>query len=78
MEHYDPQAIVDSYTEGAEISRVIRTPDHAIMFQIERWFIERYLPKLRRCAEFIETRRDPENNLFLAGAAAFYYNSQDV
>lgn len=31
--------------------------------------IEHYLPKLERCAEFIETRRDPEKNLFLAGPA---------
>jgi len=31
--------------------------------------IERYLPKLERCADFIETRRDPKNNLFLAGPA---------
>ena len=31
--------------------------------------IEHYLPKLRRCADFIETRRDPKNNLFLAGPA---------
>jgi len=30
----------------------------------------RYLPKLERCARFIETRRDPTNNLFLAGPAA--------
>jgi hypothetical protein len=28
-----------------------------------------YLPKLRRCADFIESRRDPANNLFLAGPA---------
>jgi len=28
-----------------------------------------YLPKLERCANFIETRRDPKNNLFLAGPA---------
>ncbi|MCA9426539.1 MAG: hypothetical protein KC994_15770, partial [Candidatus Omnitrophica bacterium] len=28
-----------------------------------------YLPKLRRCANFLETRRDPENNLYLAGPA---------
>jgi hypothetical protein len=28
-----------------------------------------YLPMLERCAEFIETRRDPKNNLFLAGPA---------
>ncbi|GBC94469.1 hypothetical protein HRbin16_00251 [bacterium HR16] len=31
--------------------------------------IARYLPKLERCAEFIESRRDPKNNLFLAGPA---------
>ena len=31
--------------------------------------IEDYLPKLRRCANLIESRRDPENNLFLAGPA---------
>jgi hypothetical protein len=29
-----------------------------------------YLPKLERCASFIESRRDPRNNLFLAGPAA--------
>lgn len=28
-----------------------------------------YLPKLERCAQFIESRRDPQNNLFLAGPA---------
>ena len=31
--------------------------------------IAHYLPLLRRCANFIESRRDPENNLFLAGPA---------
>lgn len=30
----------------------------------------RYLPMLERAAEFIWTRRDPKNNLFLAGPAA--------
>ncbi len=29
-----------------------------------------YLPKLERCANFLETRRDPENNLFLGGPAS--------
>jgi hypothetical protein len=29
-----------------------------------------YLPKLERCAEFLETRRDPKNSLMLAGPAA--------
>lgn len=32
--------------------------------------ISRYLSKLERCANFIESRRDPKNNLFLAGPAA--------
>ena len=31
--------------------------------------IGRYLPKLERCASFIETRREPAKNLFLAGPA---------
>ncbi len=31
--------------------------------------IAKYLPMLERCASFIETRRDPEKNLFLAGPA---------
>jgi len=31
--------------------------------------IARYLPMLERCANFIESRRDPTNNLFLAGPA---------
>ena len=31
--------------------------------------IEKYLPMMERCAAFIETRRDPEKNLFWAGAA---------
>jgi hypothetical protein len=32
--------------------------------------IAHYLPKLERSANFLETRRDPRNNLFLAGPAA--------
>ena len=31
--------------------------------------IKHYLPLLERCANFLETRRDPKNNLFLAGPA---------
>lgn len=31
--------------------------------------IRRYLPMLERCAEFVASRRDPENELFLAGPA---------
>jgi hypothetical protein len=32
--------------------------------------IAHYLPKLERSANFLDTRRDPRNNLFLAGPAA--------
>jgi hypothetical protein len=32
--------------------------------------IARYLPKLERAADFVESRRDPANNLFLVGPAA--------
>jgi len=32
--------------------------------------IAHYLPRLERSANFLEARRDPENNLFLAGPAA--------
>ncbi|MBM3499109.1 MAG: hypothetical protein FJX74_10615, partial [Armatimonadetes bacterium] len=31
--------------------------------------LARYLPKLERCAAFIESRRDPQTDLFLAGPA---------
>lgn len=32
--------------------------------------IEKYLPRLERCAAFIDSRRDPKTNLFLVGPAA--------
>jgi hypothetical protein len=32
--------------------------------------INHYLPRLERSANFLDTRRDPDNNLFLAGPAA--------
>jgi len=35
----------------------------------DREAIGHYLPKLERCANFIESRREPKLNLFLAGAA---------
>jgi hypothetical protein len=41
----------------------------ALLIQRDPKAIEQYLPKLRRCIAFIETRRDPKNNLFLAGPA---------
>jgi len=40
-----------------------------LLISRDRAAIERYLPKLERSANFIETRRDPETNLFLAGPA---------
>lgn len=43
----------------SELMLIRRRPDE----------IAHYLPKLERCAEFIESRRDPKNNLFLAGPA---------
>jgi len=43
----------------AELLLIDRDPDA----------IRSFLPKLERCANFIETRRDPKNNLFLAGPA---------
>jgi hypothetical protein len=35
----------------------------------DRAALDHYLPKLRRCADFLDSRRDPANNLLLAGAA---------
>ncbi len=40
-----------------------------LLISREKEAISHYLPKLERCADFIETRRDPKNNLFLAGPA---------
>ncbi len=40
-----------------------------LLISRDREAIGRYLPKLERCAHFIESRRDPKNNLFLAGPA---------
>ncbi len=40
-----------------------------LLISREERAVRHYLPKLERCARFIETRRDPTNNLFLAGPA---------
>jgi hypothetical protein len=40
-----------------------------LLISRDRQALERYLPKLERCARFIETRRDPTNHLFFAGPA---------
>ncbi|UCD30517.1 MAG: hypothetical protein JSV03_08630 [Planctomycetota bacterium] len=41
-----------------------------LLISRDRQAITHYLPKLARCANFIETRRDLKNNLFLVGPAA--------
>jgi len=41
-----------------------------LLISRDREAIGHYLPLLRRSADFLETRRDPKNNLFLAGPAA--------
>ena len=40
-----------------------------LLISRDREAIAHYLPMLERCANFIETRRDPANNCFLAGPA---------
>jgi hypothetical protein len=40
-----------------------------LLISRDRAALAHYLPKLERAANFIETRRDPTNNLFLAGPA---------
>ena len=41
----------------------------AVLISRDEKAVARYLPLLERAANFIETRRDPANNLFLAGPA---------
>ncbi len=41
----------------------------ALLIGRDEAMIREDLPKLERCANFIESRRDPKNNLFLAGPA---------
>jgi hypothetical protein len=40
-----------------------------LLISLDQATIGKYLPRLERCAGFIETRRDPKNDLFLAGPA---------
>lgn len=40
-----------------------------LLISRDREAIQHYLPMLERCASFIESRRDPEKNLFWAGPA---------
>lgn len=41
-----------------------------LLISRDRALIDHYMPMLRRAAAFIESRRDPEKNLFLAGSGA--------
>jgi hypothetical protein len=41
-----------------------------LLISRDREAVAHYLPKIERSANFIETRRDPKNNLFLVGPAA--------
>lgn len=65
----DSEMVSTGYTDWA-----LEFTAAGIVLQGELLLVERnmaktreYLPKLERCANFIETRRDPVNNLFLAG-----------
>lgn len=40
-----------------------------LLIERDQELTDRYLPQLRRCADFIESRRDPQTNLFLVGPA---------
>jgi len=42
----------------------------ALLISRDRGEIAHYLPMLERAVNFLDTRRDPKNNLFLAGPAA--------
>lgn len=61
---------VDIHDWGMEFTAAgIVLQAELLLISRDRKAIARYLPLLRRCADFIETRRDPETNLFLAGPA---------
>lgn len=40
-----------------------------LLISRDRVAMARYLPKLERCADFVESRRDPDNDLFRVGPA---------
>jgi len=47
---------------------IVMQAEHLLISR-DRKAVDHYLPMLERCANFIETRRDPANNCFLAGPA---------
>ncbi|HOV73656.1 MAG TPA: hypothetical protein PK967_06765 [Candidatus Hydrogenedentes bacterium] len=61
---------IDIHDWGMEFTAAgIVMQSELLLISRDRKAIEYYLPMLERSANFIETRRDPKNNLFLAGPA---------
>ncbi len=61
---------VDIHDWGMEFTAAgVVLQAEALLVQRDPKALARYLPKLERSAEFIESRRDPKTNLFLAGPA---------
>jgi hypothetical protein len=61
---------VDIHDWGMEFTAAgLLMQAEALLIGRDATAVKHYLPKLERCANFIETRRDPKNNLFLAGPA---------
>jgi len=61
---------VDIHDWGVEFTAAgIVLQSEALLVERDPEAIARHLPMLRRSAEFIESRRNPDNNLFLAGPA---------
>jgi hypothetical protein len=60
--------IHDWYFEGAAAGVVMQA--EILLAGRNRVAIEKYLPHMERACDFIETTRDPANNLFLVGPAA--------
>ena len=61
---------VDIHDWGMEFTAAgIVMQSELLLISRDKDAIQHYLPMLERSANFIETRRDPRNNLFLAGPA---------
>jgi len=61
---------VDLHDWGMEFTAAgVVLQAEALLMARDSAALARYLPKLERCADFLETRRDPKNNLYLAGPA---------
>jgi hypothetical protein len=61
-------AIHDWFMEATAAGVVLQS--ELLLISRDKAAIEKYLPNLRRAVAFVETRRDPKNDLFLAGPAA--------